>query len=314
MNIILALAATDMASYSSGQGAQGPPNTYRRAALHYSAKASSELDQQLTQFQPQNVASLYYTAALACTFQLAFPFDSLTVADRLLAAFEILTGAYNILSAHAQWLPYCSSRVMLHLDPASLDILDAETMAALNCLTSVSCQIHLSSKSATTGTTIATIKEEEENEEETRGKLASEVPTYRVAIAHMKHVFAEDQRGLVKASCFTMATAVGRPFFVDLRRLEPMAVFVALYFCVLLDRASREVGMWWIGSTGRELVDELSGILLQSPVGMLADGIEGICWARRQVGLQAVLQESAAGESKLFRTVTSGSEGVVNSR
>jgi hypothetical protein len=84
----------------------------------------------------------------------------------------------------------------------------------------------------------------------------------------------------------------GTDFIWAIRKQEPVALFVLMYFGVLMDRYGADTKAWWIMTTGRDLVKEASEILLRSPVAMMDDGREGIAWTRRQVGLPPLVMES----------------------
>ncbi|KGM91965.1 uncharacterized protein PADG_11943 [Paracoccidioides brasiliensis Pb18] len=61
-----------------------------------------------------------------------------------------------------------------------------------------------------------------------------------------------------------------------------MAWFILLYFGVLLDRAGRDY-MWWVGSAGRDLVEEVSDILLYSPIAKIPEGPAGITKDKKRI-------------------------------
>jgi hypothetical protein len=170
----------------------------------------------------------------------------------------------------------------LSYEVASMDLIDVDTKVALEYLTSVSRQVRVP-LSALEG------KDREEHE----NPFASDVAVYQTTIAHMKYCFAEDARALVKGYCLSLVSVAGRDFALAFKTLEPMALFVILYFGVLLDRVAQDPVAWWIASTGRDLVKEATDILQQSPIAQIAEGRLGISWTRQQVGLPMFVDDVA---------------------
>lgn len=119
----------------------------------------------------------------------------------------------------------------------------------------------------------------------------SERYMYWLAIAQLKYCFAEDARGLIAGYCLTFIPVAGADFIWAIRKQEPVALFVLMYFGVLMDRYGEDPRMWWITTTGRDLVKETSEILLQTPIAMIPDGREGITWTRQQAGLPPLVIE-----------------------
>jgi hypothetical protein len=111
---------------------------------------------------------------------------------------------------------------------------------------------------------------------------------YRKAIAQLKYCFAEDARDLIKGYCLSMIPVAGPEFAVAMRNLDPLALFIVMYFGVLLDRMARDPMAWWISSMGKDLVKRASEILQQSPIAQIPDGRGGISWTRQQVDLPAL--------------------------
>jgi hypothetical protein len=121
------------------------------------------------------------------------------------------------------------------------------------------------------------------------GPLAIDVFSYRVAVGHLRYAFAEDR---IKGYCLSVASGAhvaGPEFGQGLRQREPVAMFVVLYWGVLMHWQSLDQMLWWIGSSGREMVREASELLVTSHIYDLEDVREGIAWARRQVGLEPLV-------------------------
>ncbi|KAN0102978.1 hypothetical protein V8E51_011291 [Hyaloscypha variabilis] len=285
MNGILALSALELARASATSA------TYLPAAIEYSNKASADFRVQLCNITRDNLHLLYYFAMIAATFNFALPPEQMTSIDRIGIAFDMVIGATAIATTNIEWLmdsPMTLGTV-LDLGRASMDLVDSETLTALDYMVSVSSQ--MSPK---------LIAEEKETMKVEIGGQEQEIPCppvseqfmYWLAIAHLKYCFAEDARSLIKGYCMTFIPLSGTDFIWAIRKQEPVALFVLMYFGVLMDRYGADTKAWWIMTTGRDLVKEASEILLRSPVAMMDDGREGIAWTRRQVGLPPLVMES----------------------
>ncbi|KAF4631630.1 hypothetical protein G7Y89_g6498 [Cudoniella acicularis] len=275
MNGILAIAAVDLAlSFGETNSAK-----YIRAALEYSNKGSAEFRTHLCNINTGNMTLLYYFASLAAVYNWAVPSEHMSTLDRLTMAFDMLLGAFNIALTNIHWLcqNHSTFGAVLSYGTVTMDILDLDTRIALNRLTTVSDQLRISTSS----------KEIEGSRQEP--PFAGELVMYRIAIAQLKYSFAEDARGAIKGYCLSLITAAGSDFSLAMKNMEPMALFIVMYFGVLLDRMASDPMCWWIASAGKELVDAISEILLQTPLAEIQDGLEGIAWTRQQVGLPVLL-------------------------
>lgn len=95
---------------------------------------------------------------------------------------------------------------------------------------------------------------------------------YVCAIKQLEHSFVEDQ-----TFAFSWLTSTGADFNIELRRREPTALVILMYWGVLLDTLDE---IWWAKYSGRRLVDDLSTILL----GYGPQWNEAIAWAKKEVG------------------------------
>ncbi|PGH14104.1 hypothetical protein AJ79_03221 [Helicocarpus griseus UAMH5409] len=270
MNSLLAAAAVDLAKSSS----EAESATYLCAALEYSNKASAGFRSELENINEQNLHLLYHLAALSALIQFVLPNRQQSVLERLEVVFDLFLGACNIATFNAKWLieAPCSSRDIIHYKPLSMEILDPDTIAALQNLSVVSRQIRVPGSK-----TMAAFVGGEET------PLASE--EYLITIAQIKYCFAEDACGRIKGYCLSLVSVGGRDYVTAVKSREPMALFILMYFGVLLERASRDYMAWWVGSGGRDLVQELSEILEHSTIAQIPEGREGMSWTRQQVGL-----------------------------
>ncbi|KAE9374416.1 hypothetical protein N431DRAFT_503275 [Stipitochalara longipes BDJ] len=285
MNGILALSALELARASE------TPATYLPAAIEYSNKASADFRIQLCNITRDNLHLLYYFAMIAATFNFALPPEQMSAIDRIGIAFDMVIGATAIATTNIEWLmdSPMTLGIVIGLGRASMEILDSETSTALDHMVTVSSQ--MSPK---------LIIEEKETMKIEIGGQEQEIPCppvneqfmYWLAIAHLKYCFAEDARGLIQGYCMTFVPLSGTDFICAIRKQEPVALFVLMYFGVLMDRYGEDTKVWWMMTTGRDLVKEASEILLRTPIAMMESGREGIVWTRRQVGLPPLLMES----------------------
>ncbi|EER40774.1 C6 transcription factor [Histoplasma capsulatum H143] len=281
MNSLLAAAAVDLALSSN------------ESDLEYSNKASAGFRSQLENINEDNLHLLYHLAALSALMQFVLPNRQQTMLERVDVIFSLMLGACNIAAFNFKWLTDapCSSRDILHYKPLSMEILDQDTLAALQKLSIVSRQIRVPASSHT-----AIFSGEET-------PLASE--EYMITIAQLKYCFAEDSCGRIKSYFLSMVPIGGRDYIAAIKNREPMALFMLMYLGVLLDRAGRDYMSWWVGPAGRELVEEVSGILEHSPISQIPEGCEAMSWTRQQVGLpplpmnQAVEKMAARSLSEL---------------
>ena len=284
MNGILALSALELARASE------TPAMYLPAAIEYSNKASAEFRIQLCNITRDNLHLLYYFAMIAATFNFSLPPEQMSAIDRLGIAFDMVIGATAIATTNIEWLmdSPLSLEIVVGLGQASIETLDSEILMAIDYMASVSSQ--MSPK---------LIAEEKETVKVEIAGKEQEIPCppvgkqfmYWLAIAHLKYCFAEDVRGLIKGYCMTFVPISGMDFIWAIRKKEPVALFVLMYFAVLMHRYGEQTNAWWIRTTGPDLVREASEILLRLPVAMMEEGREGIAWARRQVGLPPLVME-----------------------
>ena len=251
---------------------------YLPAALEYSNKASADFRAQLCNITQENLHLLYYFSSIAAAFNFALPVEEMSAIERIMIAFDMVLGGFTLAMINYQWLvdSPISVNTVLSYGRTTLDILDSDTRAALERLTSVSRRMTPKEVSAA---------KEETRETGQEDHADSEVYIYRLAIGQLKYCFAEDARGLIKGYCLTLTPVAGSEFISAVRNLEPVALFILMYFGVLLDRYGANPMVWWVSTVGKDLVKEISEILLASPIAQLHDGREGIAWTRQQVGL-----------------------------
>jgi hypothetical protein len=272
MNGILALSALELAR------ASGTPATYLPAAIEYSNRASADFRSQLCNITQENLHLLYCFGMIAATFNFALPPEQMSAMDRMGIAFDMVLGASNLAMTNMQWIieSPISVGVVLSYGTTTMDIVDLKTRIALDRLTSVSRQM--------TPKLIPAAKVEDQDAGQAESVDGGK-EMYWLAIAQLKYCFAEDARSLIKGYCLTLIPIAGPEFISAIRKLKPVALFILMYFGVLFDRYGEDPRMWWITSTGRDLVKEISEMLLRSSIADIPDGREGIAWTRQQVGL-----------------------------
>lgn len=261
MNGILALAAADFAH--SGQKA------YLRPALEYHAKATAEMRGQLMTINRKNIDDLYPFALLMAAFNFITSSQPRTI-DRLIPTLDMMASANKMLLASAgASRPECQFEIMSNIDMTILSLLDSETTAALDRLSTISHQIKLPAT------------------DDGDPRFAGDSQLYQVAIAHIKYSFAEEIRDVVKNYCWTIASVNDPEFFDAVRNLEPMALLIIMYFGVLLDVMEKKGNAmtWWLQGQGKEIVGELPQILNGSSVAQLPDVQDAMFWAKRKVGI-----------------------------
>lgn len=291
MNGIFAMAAIDIALHDFC-----PPATkakYFRTALQYCNKATAEFRIHLQNINQENLHLLYYFAMLAAVFNFATSFEEKNTLERMDTAFEMLLGATNIAIVNITWLLDSPSSIRdVAKDVTSellkggnpFDSVDLEAKRALDCATSVWRNI---SKSTISDGELGNI-----GEELFSSSGEGDARYYDLVIKQLKHCFAEDARDKIKFYCFSLISLAGGRFLKDIKRRIPMALFLEMFFAVLLDRSSRDPMAWWADDIGKDMVNEISRILQGSVITQTPEGQEAILWARQQVGLPDLLWNS----------------------
>ncbi|KAK0716378.1 hypothetical protein B0H67DRAFT_491001 [Lasiosphaeris hirsuta] len=287
LNAILAAAAMDIAITSapiatttyetavtrSPRGHSSSLN-YLRAALEYGNRASADFRSQVTCVSRDNIDLVVYFSSMAAVIAFATsPYlesSNGSTLDRVVTYFDMLISSARIHLHHTQWLleSPCPAGVVASeysINLGLLEELDAGTRTAIDLLSSVARQVRLPQP----------------------GVTASEVLAYQLAVGQTKYCFAEDHRGRIKNFFVTLPTVAGDVFTTAMRAREPVALFITMYWGVLVHRAAEDPQMWAAGATGQQLVGEVSEMLLSlSGIAGIANIREGIAWTRSQVGLE----------------------------
>lgn len=244
---------------------------YMKAALEYHAEAVSDMSLYLSTSGQKNVSLLYIFLFLLTTFNFIITTPSSPL-KLLITTLDTLVSANNLfLAGHENSRPTCHMELLQGLDLRFLYLLDLPTQAALQKLTAVSYQIKI---------------QETDDDENIITLPSGENEIYQAAIRHIKYSFSEVARGLFQNHCWTIVMVFNAKFFTAIKQEEPMALLIALYFGVLLDRMGKNTKMsWWVGSYGKNLVKEVSEMLQHTPVADVPDGLEALAWAKGDVGL-----------------------------
>ncbi|KAK0633896.1 hypothetical protein B0T14DRAFT_83614 [Immersiella caudata] len=298
LNAILATAALDLSLSSKQHTALSASGRYVRAVQEFASRAVSDFRTQVTITTRENIDLVFYFSSLIGVINFAMSaYNGMSITDRVceyasmaLASNQIAFDNIGLLMASSS--PLSAVVQEFSVDLALLDALDPETKAATALLSSVSRQVRIPATSPTIPSATILPEEallatpgEDDLGNDAEGTLAGSIFVYQLAIGQMKYCFAEDLQGRLKGYFHTVFAVAGHPFVNALQNREPMAVFVFMYWGVLVDRASKDPALWALGPEGQEVVSEASELLLRSDIADLPGVREGIAWARGQVDL-----------------------------
>lgn len=306
LSAILATAAVDLAvSHNTGSVS----NSYVRAALEYGTRAMAEFRAQVSALTPENIDLVFYFSGLVGMVQFALPASPLSessermdgrastrVIDRACDHADATLKSGRAVFEHLPWLlngPSPAGRIVrdFPMELKFMDVLDTSTKAALDLMSAVSRRVRVSASSPTvresvllTGEVVS-VKATENVVSGKQSPLACEVMVYKLAIGQTKYAFAEDQQDRLKGYFHTVFAVAGSSFAAAVRDREPMAVFIIMYWGVLVQRATRNPELWGLVSEGREVVAEASEFLVRSGIAEVPGVRQGIAWTRKEVGL-----------------------------
>jgi hypothetical protein len=110
----------------------------------------------------------------------------------------------------------------------------------------------------------------------------------RKAVDWLRVCFAIEikRRDTIAGFGFAWPALAGHDFIVAFSNADVIALLIVMHWAVLLHGYGKEA--WWAGSVGRDIVAEISRVVLLSlpPDDMLPDIHLSIAWARQQVGLE----------------------------
>jgi hypothetical protein len=303
LNAIFATAALDLSLSSDSNEALSASGMYTRAVQKYASRAITDFHTQVTTMTRENIDLVFYFSSLVGVVNFSMSaYKNMSITDRVCDYAHMALSSNRIVFENFELLMASSSPLStvvrdFGVDLALLDALDPETKVALALLSSVSRQVRIPATSPAipaipTGTVLA---EEatlealgEQAGAENKMPLVSDAYTYQLAIGQMKYCFAEDHAGRLKGYFHTVFAVAGAPFVNALRVREPMALFIFLYWGVLVHRATKDPALWALVSEGQDVVSEASKQLLCSDIAAVPGVREGIAWTRSQVGLPAL--------------------------
>ncbi|KAK2801261.1 hypothetical protein FQN50_007821 [Emmonsiellopsis sp. PD_5] len=278
LNGIFSLAAIDMSLGDTDTDVSYAAN-YRCIALEYSNRASKEFRSALSQpnLNAGELHLFYYFATITTVLYFALRQPSASALETIGVAMTLFLGSPRMAQSSLDWLVYSSTSLAVNLQqlppflPEMLDLLDDGTRVAVMRMEAV------------------------------RRLMRDRQSLYDPdkTITQTKYSFVHDHlassSGGTRGYFMTVIAVGGREFAAAVAEREPLALFILMYWAVLVDRVGREGGMWWVGSIGRDLVKEISGSLAQGDLWGLEDVKEGVRWARRDMGIRR-LEEEMSGE------------------
>ncbi|KAK0657925.1 hypothetical protein B0T16DRAFT_453340 [Cercophora newfieldiana] len=283
LNAIYAAAALGLSH--SWAGTPSVTGKFIRAVREYASKAITDFRTQVTVLTSENIALLWYSSSLVASARFAMSaYYSKSIIDRICDHNDMALASHRALRNNIKLVCASSSPLAMRgckckskgFDSTLLDALDDQTKVALALLSCVSDLVRVPAPSPTIpGSAVA------------EAPFANSVSLYQKAIGQTQYCFAEDlqrPRGYAR----TVFYGGGADLVQALRDRQPMAVFIFMYYGVLVHREGEDPGFWTPVSQGQEVVSETSELLLGSGIVDVPGVREGIAWTRSQVGLPAL--------------------------
>ncbi|KAF2815331.1 uncharacterized protein BDZ99DRAFT_378341 [Mytilinidion resinicola] len=278
LNGIMALAALEIAIGDDAID-QAKKRAYLDHASRYYALASQSLRVALCNITKETHHSIYQCSMMLTVINMAIPlskhveddeFDEkrLGMLDRMVLLFNLFLGNGSIVLVNFEWLlnspaePSLRAGIALRqkMRPENLDAL---TTAALARLSSVI------DAALACGDSMA---------------IDESLHPYQGAVKQLGECFMLDSDDSIKGFCISFPMFAGPEFALSFRRMEPLALFIAMHWAVLLQRLPAEA--WWAVGVGKQLVLEISEMLLsETQLTTMVEWHQNIAWAREQVGL-----------------------------
>lgn len=285
LNGMLALSSLDIGmTIAHAGGARAQSAVYNRAAMEYYDKSIKMFREEITSITAENHLCMYLLGVLLGLINIAeLQFPSRdgrlpSVLERMPMIWDLLTGPALVALRCGRWL-YDSTesvRVVLAMGSASSDVLDADTRGALALLAAVNDRLHISAVCRAGG---AAAEEEVQAHE-----------MYKNAIPPLERCFAEEARGWIDGFLVAFPALVRRGFMKAVKKSDPMALLVLVYYGVLIDGHGKKV--WWAAGVGKRLIVEISDLLELLRFPLVPGFREAMSWARRQVGLPVLIEGS----------------------
>ncbi|EAQ90301.1 predicted protein [Chaetomium globosum CBS 148.51] len=292
LNALLATAAVDLAVSHKTSDSLNDSASYFRTALEYGNKAMADFRAQVTALTPDNVDLVFYFSSLVGVVHFSVPpaDKHVSIIDRVCEHAEVTLKSGHIVAENMAWILAGPSPLPTVLrdytvDLALMDELDQKTRAALELMSAVSRLVRVAPTSPTVQGSAVITGEMPGMMQDGQRPLACEIHVYQLAIGQTKYCYAEDLRDRRKAYFHTMFAVAGAPFSAAVRNREPMALFILMYWGVLVHRGKRDPSLWVLVPEGRNIVAESSSLVLFSEIVDVPGVREGIAWTRFQVGL-----------------------------
>ncbi|KLJ13324.1 hypothetical protein EMPG_11754 [Blastomyces silverae] len=327
LNSLFALSAIDLAKNGHDPSNKSATLTrdryrYKCAALEYANRANVAFREVLNEpdknINPRKLSGLLFFTSFTAVLNLTLPGPKHQVSalETLGTSMALYVGSSCVGRSNLDWLNRAScslTRVVKHfLPPIPGEVmhkLDIDTQLAIEGLLSlvkhVRVPVRLPEESLR-GTTVGHDNKSDNSSQASSGSgnnnkkkllFACEIPAYKLAADQVKYTFMSDATNVpFKALFFTILAVGGRELTAAFQEREPLALFIMMFWAVLIHRSARSNVMWWVGNIGQEIVDEISEVLVTSPFVQLAGVGETIVWARREVGLDSE-SESESGLS-----------------
>lgn len=280
---IFSMSALEAALCAGPEVGEAESAMYIRAAMEYYDRGSGAFRAQLLEVNPDNIHSVYMFSYMAMAINMALcqcvqngdgNQQQETMLGRITVLLELFMGSSSIAVRHMDWLldgPVSTMiiRAGLQIMPAMVQPVDGPTDAALERLSSV----------VSNGIFIP------EEDQAANDAASARLEAYQNAAMHLRTCFSVDTNSQMEGFCVAFPSLAGRDFSLGVKNSEPVALFILLHWAVLLQRLGD--WMWWAGSVGRKLVQEISDVLLRSHPQLAAtpEWRDGIEWASEQVGI-----------------------------
>lgn len=292
LHAILATAAVDLAVLYKASDSPRDSASYFQTALEYGSKAMTDFRAQVTAVTPENVDLVFYFSSLVGVVHFSVPpaDKDASIIDRVCEHADVTLKSGHIVVENMAWILAGPSPLPTVLQQYTVDLtlmnkLDQKTRVALEFMSSVSRQVRVPPTSPTIQGSATLTGEMPALSQDGQGPLAHELHVYQLAIGQTKYCYAEDLRDKRKAYFHTMLAVAGAPFSAAVRNREPMALFILMYWGVLVHRGKRDPSLWVLVPEGHNIVAESSSLVLFSEIVDVPGVREGIAWTRFQAGL-----------------------------
>lgn len=312
---ILAVAALDTALHGGGSKSNSS-SFYIQRCLDYMNEASVYRVEQMKHLNRYNHWILSEFDSIHGMILYALPKShegqpamyngrpNVNIIDRTITFWELSAASLEVCHKNMGWMLSSPSSASAILQKYPIDLTLLDTIPRVKAATQAIANVSRLARLPPTG-------DPGLDDEEGRGPYASVFMSYRVAGGHTRYAFAEDRIKNYATSVCCHSVAQGPEFMDGMRNREPVAMFTLMFWGVLMHRQSNDEMIWWVRSSGRELVEETSQIVAASHLSYLEDAREGIQWCREEAGLEPLdfpeLDPLGIGgevlDSKIFSTV-----------